>query len=354
MGLKRIHLDQIEANPDQPRKVFDDAALRELASSILARGLKQPITVRPIGGDTYQVVMGERRWRAHCLLRDEDKLEEATILAFVRRTTDEDVAVDAIVENLTRADLTVLEEANAFQHLLDAGYSVARIAREIGIQPWRVKYRLQLTALDPIIQEMLAKGQITSPMAHELGKLPNHGDQRRLVGLVAKGSLRNETQVRVAVEAIKKGEGQPALVDLPPEPTPRSSPRSAQWKPASTECSLRSLVAGGMASASSPSRSRRRRRREAGGTAADHQEDGGRAASSGRDRHVGSAEGRLREERSCPSQLSSPAPGTLSCRPLTCSRRRRRATRGLGFRVAHRAGRPAFGCTGSSSPARAR
>jgi ParB family transcriptional regulator, chromosome partitioning protein len=220
MGLKRISLDKIEPNADQPRKRFDDVALRELASSILARGLKQPITVRPTGDDAYQIVMGERRWRAHCLLRDEGKLEEPTILAFVRRTSDEDMSIDAIVENLARADLTVLEEAQAFQRLLDAGYSVARIAREIGVQKWRVTYRLQLVALDPTIQDMLAKGQVTSPVAHELGKLPSHTEQRRLVSLVAKGALRNETQVRVAIEAIKRGEGQPALLgDLPPAPT---------------------------------------------------------------------------------------------------------------------------------------
>jgi ParB family chromosome partitioning protein len=220
MGLKRIPLDRIEPNPEQPRKHFDDAALRELANSIRARGLKQPITVRPMGDGTYQIVMGERRWRAHCLLRDEGKLEDATILAHVRRMSDEEMAIDAIVENLARADLSVLEEANAFQRLLDAGYSVARIAREVGIQKWRVTYRLQLVALDPTIQEMLSKGQITSPVAHEIGKLPNHTDQRRLVSLVAQGSLRNETQVRVAVEAIKRGEGQPALLgDLPPAPT---------------------------------------------------------------------------------------------------------------------------------------
>jgi ParB family chromosome partitioning protein len=220
VGLKRIPLDKIEANPDQPRKHFDEVALRELASSILARGLKQPITVRPIGDDAYQLIMGERRWRAHCLLRDEGKLENLTILAFVRRTSDEDMSIDAIVENLARADLTVLEEAQAFQRLLDGGYSVTRIAREIGVQKWRVRYRLQLVALDPTIQQMLAKGQITSPVAHEIGKLPSHTDQRRVVSLVAQGSLRNETQVRVAVEAIKRGEAQPILGDLPPAPTP--------------------------------------------------------------------------------------------------------------------------------------
>jgi ParB family chromosome partitioning protein len=220
MGLRRIPLDQIEPNPEQPRKHFDEGALRELAGSIQSRGLKQPITVRPIGAGSYQIVMGERRWRAHCLLRDQGKLEDPTILALVRRTTDNEMSIDAIIENLARADLTVLEEARAFQRMLEHhGYSTERLARELGVQTWRVKYRLQLMTLDPTIQQMLATGQISSPVAHEIGKLPNHTEQRRLVALVAQGSLRNETQVRVAVEAIKRGESQPTFVDLPPAPT---------------------------------------------------------------------------------------------------------------------------------------
>jgi ParB family chromosome partitioning protein len=219
MGLKRIPLDQIEPNPDQPRKHFDEQALRELASSILARGLKQPIAVRPIGDGRYQLIMGERRWRAHCLLRDEGKLDDPTILTFVRKVTDDEMSIDAIIENLARADLTVMEEARAFQRMLDHGYSVERLARELGIQAHRVKYRLQLIAVDPTIQNMLAKGQISSPMAHELGRLPTHPEQRRVASLIAKGSLSNDKQVRAAVEAICKGEAQPMLGDLPPPAT---------------------------------------------------------------------------------------------------------------------------------------
>ena len=170
MSLKRIDLDKIEPNPEQPRVHFDEKALRELAASIHVRGLKQPVTVRPIGGGRFQLVMGERRWRAHCLLRDEGKLEEPVIMAFVRKTTDDDMALDAIVENLARADLSVLEEAQAFQRLIDAGYKPTQIAKEIGVQKWRVSYRLQLMALDPSIQDALEKGEITSPVAHELGQ----------------------------------------------------------------------------------------------------------------------------------------------------------------------------------------
>jgi ParB family transcriptional regulator, chromosome partitioning protein len=220
MGLKRIPLDQIVSNPEQPRKLFDEQALRELAGSILARGLKQPIAVRPMGDDTYQIIFGERRWRAHCLLRDEGKLEEPTILANIRKATDEEMAVDAIIENLARADISPMEEAGAFQRMLDLGYSVGQLAREIGVQTWRVKYRLQLIALDPTIQTMLAKGQISSPVAHEIGRLPNHTDQLRVVKLVSAGSLTNDKQVRAAVEAIRKGETQDGMFgDLPPTPT---------------------------------------------------------------------------------------------------------------------------------------
>ena len=220
MGLKRIPLDQIIPNPDQPRKHFDEQALRELAGSIQARGLKQPIAVRPIGDGTYQIIMGERRWRAHCLLRDEGKLEEPTILAHVRKASDEEMAIDAIIENIARADLTVLEEARAFQRMLEHGYSVERLAGELGIQAHRIRYRLQLIALDPSIQTMLAKGHISAPMAHEIGRTPSHGDQRRVVSLIAQGSLTNDKQVRAAVEALRRGEGQQRMFgDLPPPPT---------------------------------------------------------------------------------------------------------------------------------------
>jgi ParB family chromosome partitioning protein len=219
MGLKRIPLDRIEPNPDQPRKHFDELALRDLAASILSRGLKQPITVRPMGDGRYQVVMGERRWRAHLILRNEGRLEDATILAHVRRATDEEMSFDAIVENLARADLTVLEEAQAFQRMIGAGYSIERLARELGVQKHRIKYRLQLVNLDPSIQTMLEKGQISAPMAHEVGRLPSHPEQRRVVSLIAQGALRNDKQVRAAVEAIRKGEAQPTLGDLPPAPT---------------------------------------------------------------------------------------------------------------------------------------
>src|SRR5262245_12893419 len=99
MSLKRIDLDAIEPNPEQPRVHFDEKALRELADSIHARGLKQPVTGRPIGEGRFQLVMGERRWRAHCRLRDEGRLPEAVIMAHVRKTADEDAWLDAVVEN---------------------------------------------------------------------------------------------------------------------------------------------------------------------------------------------------------------------------------------------------------------
>jgi ParB family chromosome partitioning protein len=129
------------------------------------------------------------------------------------------MAIDSIIENLARVDITPLEEANAFQRMVDHGYSIERLARELGLAPHRVRYRLQLMALDPSLQDMLSRAQISAPVAHEIGRLPNPSDQRRVASLVAQGALRNDKQVRAAVEAIRKGEIQPALVDLPPEPT---------------------------------------------------------------------------------------------------------------------------------------
>ena len=220
MGLKRIPLDQITPNPDQPRKHFDEAALRELAASIHARGLKQPIAVRPIGDGRYEIIMGERRWRAHRLLRDEGKLEDATILTHVRKASDGEMAIDSIIENLARADLTVLEEANAFQRMIDAGYSVERLARELGIQAHRIRYRLQLMALDPSLQDMLSRAQISAPVAHEIGRLPNphRPTPRGLPGRQGLSAQRNAGEGRS--RGHQEGRGAAGLLgDLPPAPT---------------------------------------------------------------------------------------------------------------------------------------
>src|SRR3712207_3967436 len=100
--LKRIPLEQVRPNADQPRKLFEAGALQELAASIRNNGLMQPITVRPIqkdGTTVYEIVAGERRWRAHCLLKEQGQLPDGTILAHVRKMDEQQRDIEAIVEN---------------------------------------------------------------------------------------------------------------------------------------------------------------------------------------------------------------------------------------------------------------
>ncbi|MGI3782930.1 MAG: ParB/RepB/Spo0J family partition protein, partial [Janthinobacterium lividum] len=108
-----LSLDAIVPNPRQPRSVFDEDALEELVDSIREVGLLQPVVVRPLGDDTYELVMGERRWRASQLAGT------GTIPAIVRPTEDHDLLRDALLENLHRAQLNPLEEAAAYQQLLE-------------------------------------------------------------------------------------------------------------------------------------------------------------------------------------------------------------------------------------------
>lgn len=123
--FKEIEVESIEPNPDQPRQVFDEDELQELADSVKDVGLLQPIVVRE-KGDGYELIMGERRWRAH-------KLAGLTkIPAIVRATSDTDLLRDALLENLHRVQLNPLEEAAAYQQLLDDfGCSQEQLAEKV-------------------------------------------------------------------------------------------------------------------------------------------------------------------------------------------------------------------------------
>ena len=128
--LKTLPISKGYPNPDQPRKVFDEKKLQELAASILEQGLLQPIRVRRDRDGRFMIVAGERRYRA--LLVGLDSI--AVVVA-----DNDEVADQAIIENLQRADITPLEEARAYQKRLDAAYSVEQLAVRLGMkQPWRI------------------------------------------------------------------------------------------------------------------------------------------------------------------------------------------------------------------------
>ena len=123
-GLAQLAVAAIEPHPDQPRRHFDEAALEELAASIAARGVIQPVIVRALGQGRYQLVAGERRWRAA------QKAQLHEIPALVRDLSDRDVMALALIENLQREDLNPIEEARAYQRLAELeGMTQAEIAR---------------------------------------------------------------------------------------------------------------------------------------------------------------------------------------------------------------------------------
>ena len=128
---KMLAVSRVRPNPEQPRKHFDPEAMEELAASIRERGIMQPLVVRP-GGDGYLIVMGERRYRAAILAG----LDE--VPAIVRDATDEQAYLDALIENLQRANLTDEEEAEAYRAPLARGSSARRIGDRLGIAPSRV------------------------------------------------------------------------------------------------------------------------------------------------------------------------------------------------------------------------
>lgn len=200
--LSRLDLDSIIPNQDQPRKSFDDKALNELADSIAKNGLLQPITVRPMGKDRYEIVAGERRYRAHCILRSRGIEQFKTILCHIKRMDDHRRDIAAIIENLQRADVTPLEEANAFARLVATGMTAEDIADQVGAPLFRVRWRLQLLNLADDIRHLFASGNLGRQEAMEIARLPEHGDQHRILTLIRRGKLVGWKAVRNAVDAL--------------------------------------------------------------------------------------------------------------------------------------------------------
>jgi len=148
-----VPLDSISPNPRQPRSVFDEEAMAELVHSIREIGLLQPVVVRELGGDQYELVMGERRWRA---------AREAgftTIPAIVRSTEDTELLRDALLENLHRSQLNPLEEAAAYDQLLqDFSCTHDELAHRIGRSRPQISNTLRLLKLPPAVQRRVAGG----------------------------------------------------------------------------------------------------------------------------------------------------------------------------------------------------
>ncbi|MFE2584441.1 ParB/RepB/Spo0J family partition protein [Streptomyces sp. NPDC059378] len=178
-----LPLDFITPNPRQPREVFDEDALQELITSIKEVGLLQPVVVRQLGPARYELIMGERRWRA-CR---EAGLE--AIPAIVRATDDEKLLLDALLENLHRAQLNPLEEAAAYDQLLkDFNCTHDQLADRIGRSRPQVSNTLRLLKLSPAVQRRVAAGVLSAGHARALLSVDDSEEQDRLAHrIVAEG-----------------------------------------------------------------------------------------------------------------------------------------------------------------------
>ncbi|WP_053174572.1 ParB/RepB/Spo0J family partition protein [Nonomuraea sp. SBT364] len=196
-----VPLDAIVPNPRQPREIFDEEKLKELKASISEVGLLQPIVVRPVGGGKYELIMGERRLRA-CKLAG---LEQ--IPAIVRNTQDDDLLRDALIENLQREQLNALEEAAAYQQLLDDFQATHdQLAKKVGRSRSHITNTLRLLKLPPEVQVRVAAGTITAGHARALLTLENPEDQIRLAARIVAELL----PVRAVEEIVALGSAQAA------------------------------------------------------------------------------------------------------------------------------------------------
>jgi ParB family chromosome partitioning protein len=186
-GLMLLPVSQIEPHPDQPRRHFDEAALTELAASIAARGLIQPVVVRPIGPNRYQLVAGERRWRASQRARIHE------IPAIVRQLDEREVTALALIENLQREDLNPVEEARAYQKLSERdGLTQQDIANFVDKSRSHVANIMRLLGLPEDVLGMIERDELSMGHARALATLPDPAAAARDV--VARGLSVRETE----------------------------------------------------------------------------------------------------------------------------------------------------------------
>jgi ParB family chromosome partitioning protein len=215
-----IPVDAIVPNPKQPRQVFDEEALEELKTSIQEVGFLQPIVVRQLDGEKYELVMGERRWRAaQAVGRD-------SIPAIVRDTKDDAMLRDALLENIHRANLNPLEEAAAYQQLLEEfGATHEELARRIGRSRPQISNTIRLLNLPAHVQRRVAAGVLSAGHARALLSLEDAEAQEQLAKrIVAEGISVRATEELVAL----------ALADGPAK-TPAAKRRPKPHAPALTD-----------------------------------------------------------------------------------------------------------------------
>jgi ParB family transcriptional regulator, chromosome partitioning protein len=197
--LRELRVTDIHPNPRQPREVFDEDHMDELVTSITEVGILQPVVVREVDGPTpYELIMGERRWRATQLAGLD------TIPAIVRHTPDEDLLRDALLENLHRSQLNPLEEAAAYQQLMDDfKCTQEELSQRIGRSRPQISNTLRLMKLPPLVQRRVANNTLTAGHARALLGLTDPAEMERLAQRIVSEGL----SVRATEEAVALAQG---------------------------------------------------------------------------------------------------------------------------------------------------
>ncbi len=199
-NLSEIEISLIEPNPNQPRREFDQEALQELANSIREVGIIQPITLRQMNSGKYQIIAGERRWRASQLAG------LTTIPAYIRTVEDEGVMEMALVENIQREDLNAIEVALAYQHLAETtGMTQEKISKRVGKSRAAVTNFLRLLKLPAQVQMALKNHEIDMGHARALLAIDSPSAQIKLFKEIQKQQY-SVRKVEEMVQALKNGE----------------------------------------------------------------------------------------------------------------------------------------------------
>ena len=224
-ALQEIPIGDLVANPHQPRSHFDEESLNDLSASIREIGVLQPLLVRRLDNGRYELIAGERRWRAA------QRAGLLTVPAVVKTTNDLSSMEQALVENLHRQDLSPLEEASAFQQLIDDfGLTHDDVAKRVGKSRSSVTNALRLLALPPAIQALLADGRLSAGHAKALLGTPDRNFQES----IAKKAVAEGWSVRAVEEAVRdRGQETAAATGSnTPVATGSSSGTSTKLRPA--------------------------------------------------------------------------------------------------------------------------
>jgi ParB family transcriptional regulator, chromosome partitioning protein len=193
-ALRDVTVTSIQPNPNQPRTYFEEESLSALAASIREVGVLQPVLVRPVGDDRYELIAGERRWRAA------RRAGLPTIPAIVRTVDDTTSLEQAVVENLHRQDLNPLEEAGAYQQLIeDFKLTHDDVANRVGKSRAAITNTLRLFQLPPSIQKLVAANELSAGHARALLGTPDRAFQESL----AKKAVSDGLSVRAVEEAVR-------------------------------------------------------------------------------------------------------------------------------------------------------